>query len=80
MKPLQTNPSPFGKQSPGMSLLALLIVSLSVGEMPAVFGQGALIDFRERPSRPHIVDAGQALHSYRVTSFLLFCTISSVPS
>ena len=68
MKPLQTNPSPFGKQSPGMSLLALLIVSLSVGEMPAVFGQGALIDFRERPSRPHIVDAGQALHSYRVTS------------
>ena len=68
MKPLQTNPSQFGKPSLGMSLVALLLVSLSVGELPAVFGQGALIDFRDRPSRPHIVNAGQALHSYRVTS------------
>ena len=68
MKPLQTNPSQFGKPSLGMSLVALLLVSLSVGELPAVFGQGALIDFRDRPSIPHIVNAGQALHSYRVTS------------
>ena len=37
MKPLQTNPSQFGKPSLGMSLLALLLVSLSVGELPAVF-------------------------------------------
>ena len=68
MRSLQTNQSRVGRQSLGMTMSVFLIVSFFVGEMPAVFGQGALIDFRDRPSRPHIVNAGQALHSYRVKS------------
>ncbi|MEC9096592.1 MAG: VIT domain-containing protein, partial [Planctomycetota bacterium] len=34
----------------------------------SVFGQGALIDFRDREPRPQIVNPGQALHAYRVKS------------
>lgn len=47
--------------------LSLLTILFTVG-VEHLYAQGALVDFRDRAVRPHIVNPGQALHSYRVKS------------
>ncbi len=67
MRTIRTSPKRVGTNS-----IMLLFALSMVGYLPAcpssVFGQGALIDFRDRAARPLIVNSGQALHSYRVSS------------
>ncbi len=53
---------------PGPGFAAWVMLVLVTGVTSTTWGQGALIDFRDRPVRPHIVNPGQALHSYRVKS------------
>ncbi len=54
------------------TIMLVLFVLWGIGYSLAcpsfVSGQGALIDFRDRATKPLIVNPGQALHSYRVRS------------
>ncbi|MEE2675929.1 MAG: VIT domain-containing protein, partial [Planctomycetota bacterium] len=68
MRPLQKSRISVVLRPLSILCLALLVCSFTGDATQSVFGQGALIDFRDREPRPQIVNPGQALHAYRVKS------------